>query len=278
MKNRLLLLAITAIIITSCSPKVKPLASRYAATNKVYTEHADSLSKVLLAENPAMLTDSLGRPISSEWVGTVNFNLRKPNYVVIHYTAQDSLAQTIKTFTLVRPQVSAHYVISKDGTVVHMLNDYMRAWHAGVGKWGSISDMNSCSIGIELDNKGNEPFAPAQISSLLALLAKLKKDYNIPTANFIGHGDVAPGRKPDPGIRFPWELLASRGFGYYSDMIIVSAPANFDSATALRLIGYDTRNLPAAIGAFKRHFVQREESTRLTQFDLDVLYNVYQKY
>jgi N-acetylmuramoyl-L-alanine amidase len=280
MKQRLLLLLFAATILSACSHNIKPTVAggRYAATNKVYTQHADSLSQTLLAQTPAMLTDSLGNPIPSEFVGTVNFNLRKPNYVIIHYTAQDSVGQTLRTFTLVKPQVSAQYVIGRDGRVIHMLNDYMRAWHAGVSKWGSISDMNSCSIGIELDNRGNEPFAPAQINSLLALLAKLKKDYNIPTANFIGHGDIAPGRKPDPGIRFPWEVLAQKGFGYYADMIIVPAPANFDSATALRLIGYDTRNLPAAIGAFKRHFVQREDSTTLTQFDLDVLFNVYKKY
>jgi len=275
MRNRLLLLLLTATILTACSKKV---TNPHAKTNSVYTNQADSLSKMVLAEEPAVLVDSLGQPIPSQFIGTVNFNLRKPNYVIIHYTAQDSVAQTVRTFTLVKPQVSAHYVIGKDGKVIHMLNDYMRAWHAGISKWGSISDMNSCSIGIELDNKGNEPFAQAQINSLLILLVKLKKDYNIPTANFIGHGDIAPGRKPDPGIRFPWEQLAQKGFGYYSDIIIVPAPINFDSATALRLIGYDTRNLPAAIGAFKRHFVQREDSTRFTQFDLDVLYNVYQKY
>ncbi len=275
MKNRLFLLLLAATTITACSKKV---TNPHTKTNSVYTTQADSLGKILLTENPATLTDSLNQPIPSEFIGTVNFNLRKPNYVIIHYTAQDSLAQTVRTFTLVKPQVSAHYVIGKDGKVIHMLNDYMRAWHAGVSKWGSISDMNSCSIGIELDNKGNEPFAPAQMNSLLILLAKLKKDYNIPTANFIGHGDIAPGRKPDPGILFPWETLAKKGFGYYSDIIIVPAPLNFDSAIALRLIGYDTGNLPAAIGAFKRHFVQREGSGTLSQFDLDVLFNVYKKY
>ncbi|MFD0795506.1 N-acetylmuramoyl-L-alanine amidase [Mucilaginibacter litoreus] len=276
MKKLLLLLALggTAIL-SSCSKKV---VSPYASTNKIYTEHADTLSRMILAQTPATLVDSAGRPIPSEFIGTVNFNLRKPNYVVIHYTAQDSVQQTIRTFTMVKPQVSAHYVIGKDGKVIHMLNDYMRSWHAGAGKWGNVTDMNSSSIGIEIDNKGNEPFSTAQINSLLALLAKLKKDYNIPTANFIGHSDVAPGRKIDPGLRFPWELLAQKGFGYYSDIIIVPAPVNFDYATALRLIGYDTSNLPAAIGAFKRHFVQREGSSRLTQFDLDVLYNVYKKY
>jgi N-acetylmuramoyl-L-alanine amidase len=275
MKHRLLLLFFTAIVISACSPKI---TSRYAGTNKVYHGHADTLAQTLLTENAAVLTDSLGKPIPSEFIGTVNFNLRKPNYVIIHFTAQDSLPQTIRTFTLVKPQVSAHYVIGKDGKVIHMLNDYMRAWHAGVSKWGSISDMNSCSIGIELDNKGNEPFANAQMNSLLLLLAKLKKDYNIPTANFIGHQDIAPARKPDPGILFPWMLLAQKGFGYWTDVEMLPAPDNFDSTTALRLIGYDTSNLPAAITAFKRHFVQIEDSPVLTPCDMDVLYNVSKKY
>lgn len=280
MKKQYLLLLITALIFSACSSKkqIVKTNSAYDATNKIYTGHADTLSQMLLATNPAVLVDSLGRPVPSEFIGTVNFNLRKPNYVIIHYTAQDSVPQTLRTFTITRTQVSAHYVIGKDGKVIHMLNDYMRAWHAGLSKWGNVTDMNSSSIGIELDNKGNEPFSQPQINSLLLLLAKLKKDYNIPRANFIGHGDIAPGRKPDPGIRFPWEQLANKGFGFYSDMLIVPAPANFDSTTALRLIGYDTSNLPAAIGAFKRHFVQREDSNRFTQFDLDVLYNVYQKY
>ena len=276
MKNRLLPSLSIAIIIaiSACSPK-----GPYALTNKIYREHADSLSEVLLAQSPAMLTDSAGKPVPSEFVGTVNFNLRKPNYVVIHYTAQDSVAQTLRTFTLVKPQVSAHYVIGKDGRVYHLLNDYMRSWHAGVGKWGNVTDMNSSSIGIELDNKGNEPFAGAQMKSLLILLAQLKRAYNIPQANFIGHGDIAPGRKPDPGILFPWQQLADKGFGFYHDAMITEvATENFDSTTALRLIGYDVSNLQTAIQAFKRHFVQIEDTPVLTPCDLDVLYNVYKKY
>ena len=264
----------TLLIVASCSPKVLP----YAATNKVYNHQTDSLLEVFGREQPAMLVDSLGLPIPSEWIGTVNFNARKPNYVIIHYTAQDSLAQTIKTFTLVKPQVSAHYVVGKDGKVVHMLNDYLRAWQAGISKWGSITDMNSCSIGIEIDNNGHEPFTDPQVRSLLALLAQLKKAYNIPTANFIGHQDIAPARKPDPGPLFPWKLLAVKGFGYWPDELLELPPDNFDYATALRLIGYDTSNLPAAITAFKRHFVQLEDSPTMGQLDLNVLYNVYRKY
>jgi N-acetylmuramoyl-L-alanine amidase len=269
------LLVLAAALITACSPKV---ISPYAATNKVYKQHTDSITNVMRLEQPAMLMDSTGAAVPSEWVGTVNFNLRKPNYVIIHFTAQDSASQTLHTFTVVKSQVSAHYVVGKDGKVYHMLNDYLRAWHAGFSKWGSISDMNSCSIGIEVDNNGSEPFTAAQIKSLLTLLAQLKRVYNIPATNFIGHQDIAPLRKPDPGPFFPWKILAQHGFGYWSDDVLELAPENFDYATALRLIGYDTSNINAAIVAFKRHFVQTDVSPQLTQLDLNVLYNVYQKY
>jgi len=260
-------------ILNSCSPK-----GPYALSNRAYVKNQDSLVRAIKQQQPVMLTDSSGMAVPASWVGTVNFNLRKPNYVIIHFTAQDSAAQTLKTFTIVKTQVSAHYVIGRDGHIYHMLNDYLRAWHAGFSKWGSISDMNSCSIGIELDNNGAEPYKPAQINSLLLLLAKLKKAYNIPASNFIGHQDIAPLRKPDPGPLFPWQILAQHGFGYWSDDVLELAPDDFDPATALRLIGYDTANLNAAIVAFKRHFVQTDESPALSKLDLNILYNVVQKY
>ncbi len=214
----------------------------------------------------------------SEWVGSVNFGIRKANYVIIHFTAQDSVQQTIKTFTIKSTETSAHYVIAKDGKVYHMVNDYLRSNHAGLGKWGSVTDMNSISLGIEIDNNGASPFTDAQVKSLLQLLAQLKKAYNIPAANFIGHQDFAPKRKPDPGPLFPWKTLADKGFGYWSDDALEIAPENFDYKTALRLIGYDTSDLNAAIIAFKRHFVQDDSTAQLSQLDLNVLYNIYQKY
>ncbi|XHR94445.1 N-acetylmuramoyl-L-alanine amidase [Mucilaginibacter sp. UC70_90] len=188
----LLFMAVVATI-SACSPKVQP----FAATNKVYHNQTDSLVEVISREQPAMLVDSAGGAIPSEWVGTVNFNLRKPNYVIIHYTAQDSVKQTLNTFTLVKPQVSAHYVVSKDGKVYHMLNDYLRAWHAGISKWGSITDMNSCSIGIEIDNNGHEPFNEVQVKSLLALLAQLKKNLQHSAGKFYrapGYSTIAQTR------------------------------------------------------------------------------------
>ncbi|RCH55471.1 N-acetylmuramoyl-L-alanine amidase [Mucilaginibacter hurinus] len=274
MKTLSTLLLLPIALITACSPKLGP----YAATNKVYVEQAETFAQTLQKTTTVQIIDSTGQKLPSEWVGTVNFNLRKPNLVVIHYTAQDSVAQTLKTFTLVKPQVSAHYVIGANGKIYHMLNDYLRAWHGGVGRWGSVTDINSSSIGIELDNNGKVPFAPAQINSLLTLLAHLKKTYNIPTANFIGHQDIAPARKIDPGKLFPWQLLAQKGFGYWSDDVLELAPDNFDTNAALRLIGYDTSNFNAAVAAFKNHFIQQDNSPALSQLDSNILYNVYQKY
>jgi N-acetylmuramoyl-L-alanine amidase len=260
----------------------------YAATNKVYRQQVKLLARQLQAQpvNPA---DSL--PAPPYWVGTINFNLRKPNYVIIHHTAQNSTTQTLKTFTLTKTQVSAHYVIGRDGQTYHMLNDYLRAWHGGVARWGSISDINSVSIGIELDNNGAEPFQEAQLASLLKVLASLKRTYNIPAANFIGHGDIAPVRKNDPSTQFPWARLAARGFGLWYDAAVLAdttaAPFATDSLgqplpgltprEALRIIGYDTQDLTAAIVAFKRHFVQADVSPALTENDRRILYAIYRK-
>jgi N-acetylmuramoyl-L-alanine amidase len=213
------------------------------------------------------------------WAGTTNFNLRKPNLVVIHHTAQNSCDQTLKTFTRPKTQVSAHYVICKDGVVHHMLDDYLRAWHGGVARWGSISDVNSCSIGIELDNNGFEPFTELQMGSLLILLDTLKTKYNIPAANFIGHADIAPTRKNDPNVLFPWKRLAEWGFGlWYDDTTDLVVPEHFNGLQALRIIGYDVRDSIAAITAFKRKYEQQDSSKGLSDTNTKVLFALYQKY
>ncbi|QDW27576.1 N-acetylmuramoyl-L-alanine amidase [Pedobacter sp. KBS0701] len=253
-------------------------SSKYAATEKIYKEKAKGFSKIINTTPPiGQLYDSLG-PTNQEWIGSVNFGIRKPNFVVIHHTAQDSLAQTIKTFFSTKAGTSAHYVIGRDGKVVHMVNDYLRANHAGVSKWGKDTDLNSSSIGIELDNNGlTDPWPDAQINSLLKLLVTLKKNYGIPTANFIGHADIAPKRKNDPK-NFPWKKMADKGFGYWYDDVLKNPPADFNTEMALKYIGYDTSNLPAAITAFKIHFIQSDITPTLTPVDILVLYNVYTKY
>jgi len=256
------------IITNSCS------VSKYAATNKSYRLQSKAFANEL-KKRPENIDSTLA---SASWAGTTNFGMRKPNFVIIHHTAQNSCEQTLTTFTLPRTQVSAHYVICKDGTVQHMLNDYLRAWHAGSGKWGNLTDINSSSIGIELDNNGFEPFSEVQINNLLFVLKALKKNYNIPTANFIGHSDIAPGRKVDPNRFFPWQQLAQKGFGYWYDTTNVNLPENFDAMQGLRIIGYNTKDSVAALKSFKLHFVQQDSSAVITEMDKKIIYDLYRKY
>ncbi len=266
--NRKAIILMISVFTLSCTP------NKYAATNRVYKRQAKAFGKII---SKPPVTDSYSN--SSAWAGTTNFGLRKPNFVIIHHTAQNSCEQTLQTFTLQRTQVSAHYVICKDGTVHHMLNDYLRAWQAGISSWGNDKDINSSSVGIELDNNGFDSFPPSQINSLLTVLANLKKLYNIPTANFIGHEDIAPTRKNDPNVKFPWQLLSQNGYGlWYDDTTNISVPENFNSMQALRIIGYSVQDSSAAIEAFKRHFEMQDSSRVLTDGDKKIVYSLMKKY
>jgi N-acetylmuramoyl-L-alanine amidase len=270
--SRIQFIAILVLLFTACSPKP------YKEAKKIQQAKIEETVIEMETHIAPILTDTLGNIIPSTFIPTVNFGSRKPIYVILHHTAQDSIQQTIKTFTLESTQVSSHYIISRDGSLVQMLNDNLRAWHAGAGKWGNITDLNSVSIGIELDNNGFEPYPETQINTLLLLLAKLKADYNIPTTNFIGHADISPSRKIDPNVNFPWATLAKNGFGLWYNLPDKYPPLNFDVKSALRIIGYDVSNLSAAIVAFKRHFIQTDISPTLTDWDRCVLYELYNKY
>lgn len=267
MKYQFLLIVI--IFLSSCSP------GAYKATNKAYKKQVKEFAK-LLSEYP--LQDSSGLNYADNWVGTTNMSLRKPNFVIIHHTAQNSCEQTLKTFTQTERPVSSHYVICREGTVYHMLNDYLRAHHAGVSKWGNMIDLNSGSIGIEIDNNGSEPFSEQQINSLLVLLGRLKNTFNIPTANFIGHADVAPGRKVDPSRYFPWHRLAQKGYGLWYDTSGIKVPDSFDPIQALRIIGYNISNEKNAIQSFKIHFVPQDTTKVINEQDKKILFDLMKKY
>ena len=267
-----LLFCVSLSILFSCAP------NPYRSTNKIYKKQASSFAKILAAVPvDSAKADSLKRPAFKTY--TTNFGMRKPNMVVIHYTAQNSCEQTLQTFTKPAAAVSAHYVICKDGTLHHMLNDYLRAWHAGAGKWGNDNDVNSSSIGIEIDNNGVDSFSTAQLNTLFGVLAFAKKTYNIPTANFIGHSDVAPTRKTDPGSLFPWKILAEKGFGnWYADTTGAALPVEFNTLYALKIIGYDVKDLPAVYRAFRMHFLGYNIAGELTEPEKKVLYMLMQKY
>ena len=188
-----------------------------------------------------------------EWLPSPNFDERRPGFVIIHHTSSDTAARAIRILTDSASRVSAHYVIGRDGRLVQLVEERSRAWHAGDSRWGGNADLNSSSIGIELDNTGDEPFAELQITALLALLTELRGRYNIPAANFLGHGDIAPGRKVDPSRYFPWQRLAEQGFGLWCETP-AAAPPGFDGTLALQAFGYDVSDPAAAAAAYRRHF------------------------
>jgi N-acetylmuramoyl-L-alanine amidase len=197
--------------------------------------------------------------LPATWRPSPNFDERRPNLVVIHHTSDDTAAQALATLTSPAREVSAHYLVGRDGTIWQLVDERKRAWHAGASRWGADTDVNSSSIGIELDNDGYEPFPDAQVAALLALLADLKERWRIPTANFVGHGDVAPGRKVDPSAYFPWRTLAMHGFGLWCDAPPPDPPPQFDAILALQALGYDVSDPEAAMAAFNRHYGEGDE-------------------
>ena len=207
------------------------------------------------------------------WVPSPNQDLRRPNLIVIHFTEQDSVQQSLDTLRSANSggRVSAHYLIGSDGKRYQLVSDERRAWHGGAGSWGTITDINSASIGIELDNDGQSPFAEAQVQSLLVLLEDLCTRLRIPRSQIIGHQDSAPTRKPDPGPLFPWKRLADAGFGRWPAADAPPAPEGFDPWTALRLIGYPLDDRAATVRAFRNHY-RGQGGTELDAEDLRILH------
>jgi len=192
----------------------------------------------------------------ARWVPSPNHDVRGPILIVLHATEQDSAQESLDTLRTRNSggPVSAHYLISRDGVLYQLVDDDLRAWHAGPGRWGTITDVNSASIGIELDNNGSDAYPTAQIDSLLRLLTDLCARHGIPRVQVIGHADMAPARKRDPGHLFPWARLATEGFGRWPHANAGDPPPDFDPMTALRVLGYPIDDPAAAIHAFHLHF------------------------
>lgn len=174
---------------------------------------------------------------------------QRPELIVIHYTAMDSAQAAIDWLCNPEAEVSAHYVIAPDGQVTQLVAEEMRAWHGGVGNWQGREDVNSRSIGIELSNKGDHPFAAAQMDALETLLEEIMTRWDIGPDGVIGHSDMSPGRKIDPGPRFDWRRLARQGLAVWPDH--EAAEANWESCAAR--FGYDLAN-PNSFAAFRARF------------------------
>src|SRR6201996_6207074 len=174
--------------------------------------------------------------------------------LVLHYTGMTTAQAALDRLCDPAAKVSSHYTIDEDGTVYAHVPEARRAWHAGVSAWAGATDINARSIGIELVNPGHEygyrDFAQAQIAALTTLCHGILLRHPIPSARVLGHSDVAPARKEDPGERFPWERLARAGIGLWP----ASRDANLD-AEALGRFGYDLgAGSEKVITAFQRHF------------------------
>jgi len=190
------------------------------------------------------------------WSPSKNHDARQATIIVLHHTQMASFEEALATLKSANDQgrVSAHYLVAEDGRIVQLVDERARAWHAGIGRWGALTDLNDASIGIELDNDGTEPFAEAQVAALIRLLDDLCTRLTIPRTAVIAHADLAPTRKADPSAYFPWARLAAAGFGEWPRADAPPAPEGFDPVLALALLGYDTRDLPAALAAFRRRF------------------------
>ena len=198
------------------------------------------------------------------WHPSPNFGPRRGDarvfLVVLHYTAMASAAAALERLCDPVHAVSAHYLIGADGRLWQLVREADRAWHAGAGAWGGIADVNSASIGIEIDNDGTAPFAEPAMARLEALLGHVMTRHGIPPAGVIGHSDCAPGRKADPGPRFDWARLARAGLalappspaadpGGDADALLARAGYTApDACPGARLAAFRMRFRPAATG------------------------------
>ncbi|AKC86622.1 N-acetylmuramoyl-L-alanine amidase [Pseudoxanthomonas suwonensis] len=211
----------------------------------------------------------------AQWEPSPNHDARRAVLIVLHATEQESVAQSLHTLRTRNSggPVSSHYLVGADGGLYQLVEDSRRAWHAGGGSWGTVADLNSASIGIELDNDGAEPFPPAQIDALLRLLEDLCTRLRIPRHAVIAHADLAPTRKRDPGPQFPWARLAQAGFGLWPDPADGEPPPGFDPWLALQAVGYPLHDRAASVRAYRRHY-RGDEADTLDAEDHRILHSL----
>ena len=203
-----------------------------------------------------------------------NFDNRRKNikikYIIIHYTETKDLTDALKILCNPNKKVSSHFVIDLDGAIFRIVDENKRAWHAGVSFWKKDKYLNDVSLGIEIVNDGKKKFTAFQIKNLVLLLQKLIKDYGLSNQNILGHSDVAPERKIDPGILFPWEKLRLYGFGLPlfdcndSKRINLSDDRLIIFLQNLKMIGFsqvnekklDSETNKLIIDSFHRHFLK----------------------
>ncbi len=199
--------------------------------------------------------------------------------LVLHYTGMENVGAALTKLCDPAAKVSAHYLIDEDGTVYCLVDGAKRAWHAGVSWWRGHTDINARSIGVELVNPGHEfgyrPFPESQMNALIGLARQLTDRYLIPEENIVGHSDVAPTRKQDPGELFDWPLLAKNGIGYWPEKFKGIPPLGMSATMLLSEIGYDISDPDAAIRAFQRRYCPNAMDSKADGDTLAALYTLY---
>lgn len=195
-----------------------------------------------------------------------NFDSRDGHVIdmlVLHYTGMASAMQALERMCDPAAKVSAHYMVDEDGTVTQLVEESMRAWHAGVSSWRGHTNINQRSIGIEIVNPGHEfgyrEFPKTQMEAVAVLSKEILARHPIPARNVVAHSDVAPTRKEDPGELFDWKTLAAQGIGLWPDdgLRMADDKETSDSLSAIRHLssyGYETTDVTKTIIAFQRHF------------------------
>jgi len=215
---------------------------------------------------------------------------RQIKFIIFHYTGMKKESEAIKRLTNIQSEVSSHYLIKKNGDIVVMIPDLYVAWHAGKSSWKSFKSLNKNSIGIEISNPGHEHnylnFSKKQIQSILYLIKSLMKKYNIQSSNILGHSDIAPFRKKDPGEKFPWKYLAKFGIGKWhslSNKILkknrmkkISINEEKIFYKSLFKIGYSKKilNKKTLVSAFQRRFRQELINGKIDQESLLISQNL----
>jgi N-acetylmuramoyl-L-alanine amidase len=250
-----------------------------------------SMSVVAFTPDSCVVAEVLGSPNHNE-----RKDGRRPDMIVLHYTGMRDADAALERLNKPKGEVSAHYFVFEDGRIVQLVPESRRAWHAGAGSWAGESDINSCSIGIEIANPGHEfgyrDFPSRQIAAVTALCRSIQTRHSIVATRVLGHADIAPGRKQDPGERFPWRTLFDSGVGHW----VKPAPITTDGMrlslgdhgeavealqSALQDYGYGVEvngnydsDMHDVVAAFQRHFRQErvdgvvDESTRATLQEL----------
>ena len=229
---------------------------------------------------------------------------RKPNqikFIILHYTGMEKEIEAIEKLTNIKSKVSSHYLIKNNGEIIVMVPTLYEAWHAGVSFWKNLKSLNKYSIGIEISNPGHDheykTFSKKQIQSLKKLCKILIKKYKINQKNILGHSDIAPNRKKDPGEKFPWKYLAKSGIGKWHSILQKTLIKNREKKinlidkkiffTNLSRIGYITKNttklkkdkfLKLVVIAFQRRFRQELINGKIDQECLIISKNLAKKF